>query len=381
MKKRKISTEQDMLNSIFTGTRLLKADKSHYDNLEKIVEVCQKSDQSLTEDYISDIISKQIDLIDGDGVIAVPGKSGVFESGVEQLAVEDAILVSAKLKALSPTDEICVSENILLKLATFWQKSDDNCMYVPADIFWADTIPIHDCIIRNPHNGSLLKERNEQSVDYCRITIFDNPEMAKGHACGSVILSYNSGNVFFTTFGLGDPDEDAEAADKIIISHSVGLLKSEDFRFKRAFYKNPYLFKSNADGLFDTMFAYLRVWYGIQVGLLNPSVEHVFKDNTDPKHPVVETKKDRKGKTKTKIRYVRRLVITDDVFEECLDRSYIRTKLCWYVTGHWRNQATKTGHKKIFIQGYWKGVARDTKHVEEPREREMVLKSEYEQED
>ena len=205
--------------------------------------------------------------------------------------------------------------------------------------------------------------------------------MAKGHACGSVILSYNAGNVFFTTFGLGDPDEDAEAADKIIISKSVGLLKSEDHRFKRAFYKNPYLFKSNADGLFDTMFAYLRVWYGIQVGLLNPSVEHVFKDNTDPKHPFVEKKKDRKGKTKTKIRYVRRLVITDDVFEECLDRSYIRTKLCWYVTGHWRNQATKTGHKKIFIQGYWKGVARDTKHVEEPREREMVLKSEYEQED
>ena len=110
---------------------------------------------------------------------------------------------------------------------------------------------------------------------------------------------------------------------------------------------------------------------------MNPSVEHVFKDNTDPKHSVVETKKDRKGKTKTKIRYIRRLVITDDVFEECLDRSYIRTKLCWYVTGHWRNQATKTGHKKIFIQGYWKGVARNAKTVEEPREREIVLKSEY----
>ena len=82
-------------------------------------------------------------------------------------------------------------------------------------------------------------------------------------------------------------------------------MNTNDSRFKQSFYKNPYLFKSNADGLFDTMFSYLRVWYGIQVGLLNPAIELVFKNNTTPKHAIVETKKDRKGKNKTKIRYVK----------------------------------------------------------------------------
>lgn len=365
--------KHDMINSVFTGERMVKANKSMH-NFENIIDKCHQSDPHLSYDYLEKIISEQINLVGPDGVIVVPGKSGIFETDVQQLTADDARLVSAKIKSFSPTDEICVSENILLKLANFWQKPQDKSMYVPADIFWADTIPIHDCIIRNPYNEALLKERNEQSVDYCRITIFEQPEMAKGHVCGAVILYYKSGNVFFTTFGLGDPDEDAEAANKIIISRAVGLMKTDNFQFKQSFYKNPYLFKSNADGLFDTMFSYLRVWYGIQVGLLNPAIELVFKNNTDQKHPVAETKRDRKGKNKTKIRYVKKLVITDDVFDEALKRSYIHTKLCWYVTGHWRNQATKDGHKRIFIQGYWKGVARDTK-IADIRERELVLEN------
>jgi hypothetical protein len=117
---------------------------------------------------------------------------------------------------------------------------------------------------------------------------------------------------------------------------------------------------------------YIPVWYGIQVGLLNPAIKLVFDKHTDPKYAVVETKKDRKGKKKTKIRYVRRVTITEEMFNECLERSYIRKKLCWYVTGHWRNQAIKDGHKRIFIQGYWKGVARDSKNAE-TREREVVM--------
>lgn len=369
MKTRK----HDMMDSSFTGERIRQINRKDQ-NLERIIEMCKISDPSLDDDYIMKVISEQIDLIGDEGAIVLPGKSGIFETQVEQIALVDAIAVSTKIKSSSPTDEICVGENVLLKLSDFWQNpKEKNKMYVPADIFWANTIPIRDCIIRNPYNEALLKEKNEQSVDYCRITVFENPEEAKGHVCGAVSLCYKSGNVFFTTFGLGDPDEDVEATNKIVISKAVGLLKTEDHRFKRSFYKNPYVFKSNADGLFDTMFSYLRAWYGVQVGLLNPSIELVFRDNTDPKHTIIETKKDRKGKLKTKIKYVRKILITDDVFDECLKRSYIRTKLCWYVTGHWRNQATKDGHERIFIQGYWKGVARDTKKAD-IRERELVLR-------
>ena len=361
-----------MMDSAFVGERTLKASKSGYGNLEEIIERCQESDPSLDYDYLVKVVQEQIDLVGDNGVIVMPGRSGFFQTDVEQLSADDAALVSAKIKSSSPTDELCVSENILLKLANFWQKPGDEETYVPADIFWANTIPIHDCIIRNPYNEALLKQRNEQSVDYCRITIFDEPETVKGHACGAVILYYKTGNVFFTVFGLGDPDEDMETANKIVISQAVGLLKTEDLRFKQSFYKNPYLFKSNADGLFETMFSYLRVWYGIQVSLLNPAIKEVFTEHANPKHTIAETTKDRKGKTKTKIRYVKKITITEDVFEECLKRSYIRKKMCWYVTGHWRNQATKEGHKRIFIQGYWKGVARESKKSD-TREREIVF--------
>ena len=151
---------------------------------------------------------------------------------------------------------------------------------------------------------------------------------------------------------------------------TIGLLKTNQTWYKNYFKENTELHL--LEDMCDFASVYVPVWYGIQVGLLNPSIELVFKNNTVPKHAIVETK-DRKGKTKTKIRYVKKIVITDNVFEECIEHSYIRTKLCWYVTGHWRNQATKDGHKRIFIQGYWKGVARETKQSS-IRDRDIVLK-------
>ena len=58
--------------------------------------------------------------------------------------------------------------------------------------------------------------------------------------------------------------------------------------------------------------------------------------------------------------------------DERIKKIFTRKTQCWYVTGHWRNQATKDGHRKIFIQGYWKGISRDTKTAD-PRERELVV--------
>ena len=86
---------------------------------------------------------------------------------------------------------------------------------------------------------------------------------------------------------------------------------------------------------------------------------------------------DTNNKKKPPIRYKKVVYLNDEFIDsdEQIKRIFTRKMLCWYVTGHWRNQATNNGHKRIFIQGYWKGVAREMKRSD-IREREMVLKEE-----
>jgi hypothetical protein len=93
-------------------------------------------------------------------------------------------------------------------------------------------------------------------------------------------------------------------------------------------------------------------------------------------NPTTTTNK-KKNHKKPPIRY-KKVVYLNDKFidgDERIKRIFTRKTQCWYVTGHWRNQATKSGHKRIFIQGYWKGISRDTKTTD-PRERELILNHE-----
>ena len=117
----------------------------------------------------------------------------------------------------------------------------------------------------------------------------------------------------------------------------------------------------------------LKLWYGIQVSLLNPVIKEGFHRETQlVEKPTTTTNK--KNLKKPPIRYKKVVYLTDDFInsDERIKKIFTRKTQCWYVTGHWRNQATKDGHKRIFIQGYWKGISRDTKTAD-PRERELVL--------
>ena len=114
-------------------------------------------------------------------------------------------------------------------------------------------------------------------------------------------------------------------------------------------------------------------WYGIQVCLLNPVIKELFnKECVDVPKSTKNT--NTRNKKKPPIKYIKKLVIDDDLInkDENVKNILNRKTKIWYVTGHWRNQATKYGHKQIFIQGYWKGILRDIKTAE-PRERELVI--------
>ena len=123
----------------------------------------------------------------------------------------------------------------------------------------------------------------------------------------------------------------------------------------------------------DTFFL---CWYGIQIALLNPVLEERFHRETVP----YEDNKKRTNKKKSPKRYVKKITIddiSDLTFAKEKGHHQIKEPF-WWVTGHWRNQKIKNGHKRIFIQGYWKGILREVAEEknQEPREREIVFEEE-----
>ena len=277
-----------------------------------------------------------------------------------------------------PTDYMIMETDLLEKLATYWISERDYCneykdFMVPADLIWANTLPIKDMIIeyREESKAEIRDFNTRKMVDTKNIRIMqlkvpdiDNP---KTYVCMLAIVSLVDGSEFVIPFGITN-DESNYQGNSISITHNIGVLKYGTVVSKTIF-TDPVYSASNAEALPSIVSDYIPVWYGIQVSLLNPAIKEVFDTHTNPKYAMVDNKKDRKGKTKTKIRYVKRLNMSEDVFEEALTHSYVRTKLCWYVTGHWREY---TSGKRVFIQGYWKGALRDTKNAD-IREREIVF--------
>ncbi len=143
-----------------------------------------------------------------------------------------------------------------------------------------------------------------------------------------------------------------------------------------AFYE--YIEQLDPEELFDDIYGIvIKVfvsWYATQTALLNPVIAERFHRETVPYD--IGKKTIKKGKKAPK-RYVKQITIDDlsDLEFGREKRPHQIKEPLWWVSGHWRNQATKDGHKRIFIQGYWKGILRnesDSINVE-PRERETVF--------
>ena len=101
----------------------------------------------------------------------------------------------------------------------------------------------------------------------------------------------------------------------------------------------------------------LNAWYSIQLCLLNPQLQPIFKRPTVQKEYTREgTGKNRKRVT----RYIRKHYITAEDIDEALHvkGNYSRKTMAWYVIGHWREY--KNGRRK-FIKGHWKGPLREAK--------------------
>jgi hypothetical protein len=171
----------------------------------------------------------------------------------------------------------------------------------------------------------------------------------------------------YVVFGVFPNDEEIFILDQICLYGCSSVIEYQN-KMKRV---GSLIFSEEQMNMLAR--SVLKMWYGIQVSLLNPVIKEGFHRETQ----LVEkptTTQNKKNLKKPPIRYKKVVYLNDEFIDsdERIKKIFTRKTQCWYVTGHWRNQATKDGHKRIFIQGYWKGISRDTKTAD-PREREVIL--------
>lgn len=297
--------------------------------------------------------------------------------------------ITHKMNETRPTDEMIFKHSMMDKLETYWEDGyvEGGKKWIPADIIWANTIPIKDCRFCIPMDEN--EEHPEDTVlnEWVRIVVFEdfmdtikNDEDSDDdddmyHIIGVVSMKFPDGVEVVMPFGVTKGD------DRMFIDRALMIkTKNKKYEFRFEHKDADGMFTGGLEEVWYIMTQHISAWYGMQLALLHPQVKEVFNHPKDvPVNPHTDKNKNQNNK-KTKIKYIKRHVINVDEIDEAMKRSHTIYKKCWYVTGHWRNQKTKNGHKRIFIQGFWKGVLRDLKKGD-VREREVIINEENLHED
>ncbi len=261
-----------------------------------------------------------------------------------------------------PSDHIFLKTKDDEALCELWKKGRSlKPGRIPSDLFFAGKVALHDCRIivdETDQPGGLVCE-------YRVVTFSDYRERIKGSVSGSayvgaVVMEQGNRSTFI-------PITVTEGVDYIGIGavghHNIPQAQIE--ASKRT---------ATMDDIMHMAYAYMATWYGIQIALLHPTVQEVFR------HPKTERvfsgEPKAQGKRKRVTRYVKKHVINADEVRNAAGgtgQEYTRHTLVWYVIGHWRNYANG---KKVFIQPYWKGALRHLKMDLDGREREIIIQEE-----
>lgn len=276
-----------------------------------------------------------------------------------------------------PTHDVKITTEFGSKLMDICDKSNTHISEadIPSDILFAKTVPMTDFNIEilepNPSKTIHPTVRVALLDDYqSSIDLIDPNDDTLFTGLGVVMFTYKKPlNIsLYVVFGVFPNDEKIFIMNQICLYGCSSVIEYRN-KMKRI---NTLIFSEDQMNMLAR--SILKMWYGIQVSLLNPVIKEGFHRETQlVEKPTIATN----NKKKPPIRYKKVVYLNDEFIDsdEQIKRIFTRKMLCWYVTGHWRNQATNNGHKRIFIQGYWKGVAREMKRSD-IREREMVLKEE-----
>lgn len=311
------------------------------------------------------------EIADENGV--TPENTAFNSIGVQFLTEQMNDWILEKLSISNPSDNIKLTRDSDSKLTSLWTNGNkthvvNDKLYIPSDLFFAETIPLMDCKIIIDERGHIINGMNGIICKY-RVSIFDDYKHIIDNQpendvviVGAVIMEWDevNGNLFLPICVTKGID--------FILFGGVGWNKIRQSA-KDNLSKNKSLAMMQQWGI-----SMLETWYGIQIALLHPTVREVFKNpKTIPEHKETNTNK---KKRKNKVRYVKSHVLDPIELDKLIygetqgDKKTIkRQALVWYVIGHWR---TYKDGKKVFVQPYWKGALRELKKAMPEREREIA---------
>ena len=287
-----------------------------------------------------------------------------------------------------PTDIIDIHDSIEAKL--FEMSGVYKTDIIPNDIVMCKTISIEDVVLNEITPPAILEKLSDFPVEIIggmdkvpiRVKLFsdwkqsvDNIISNNGNTAplpiGAVMMECCPGIWIYKVFCI--------SYDSLTLMDGIGYkIDSNDVRAKRVIKDMFELNIINDDKGTKYMFRrMLKLWYSVQIALLNPITVDVFSRGERCVVVEHETKKKqtkKKQQKKTKIKYVRKHIITPEDFDAAFDIKtedghFIRKTMIWHVAGHWREY--KNG-RRVFIDGYWKGPLKDIKTADS-RERELVL--------
>ena len=254
------------------------------------------------------------------------------------------------------TDVIHLTYEQRKELFHLWssQRSENN--FIPADLFFANTLPLKHFMVITPNNSNaceavryhvLPEEEQEIYEDNSKLVMtvetWATDYEVRGFYFGVLTKEGHDGlmssMIFIKNFETGDLE---------------GPISEDDENYERVCKITNQM---------------ILTWYGIEIALLHPTVKEIFQHPRIKKERIA--KKERIHNDNKVYTYVRHHFIDTDELKESIfgKGAYNRKALIWYVTGHWRTY--KTG-RTIFIQPYWKGALRETKTAN-PRTREIVM--------
>lgn len=282
-----------------------------------------------------------------------------------------------------PSDRVCLDSRMDDKLYEVWRDRSvipEGASHmppgstakfgVPADIIFANTIPIKDCEIwvdeRDQLPGGIICKYRVVIFDYLDQSlalvkkfeeegVFEKPEP---FMVGATIIDLPNSQLYLPIF--------VEYGNDFTLLAAPFVLKNGKCVDAR---------KALGVDLVDMSYfgtlgnQYLLTWYSIQISLLHPRIKEGYRMD-DPSIKNAKKKKSKQTKRRTKL--IRRLYLDEAVLErETKGDSINRKTLVWYVCGHFRHY--KSG-KIIFIQPYWKGALRQIKrNIDNGRDREIAI--------
>lgn len=253
-----------------------------------------------------------------------------------------------------PSDSIQIALEDISALFALWESRDNESMKIPADIFYAKTVPLP--------NIELTITYDDNNHECVMFSIFDGWQgVVDSFLSNDPSLKQKS--AIIGMMRIKSTDQNAEIIIPIILNKDNKIILIRRYGWNILTSPNKFSameFTFSIACVERELYFYLKAWYSIQIAMLHPQIKEVII-NDKTSESIAIPKPQSKKKKKRSIKYIKHRIVDNGSITSVvnsLKTKMTRHTLSWYVIGHWRHY--KSG-KNTFISGYWKGPLRDLK--------------------